>query len=180
MQTTLENLVTAYNGESNASKRYQAFARTAEEEGYVPVASLFRAAARAEEIHAKALAGVIKKLGGSAEAKLEEPAVKSTRENLAAALKGETYERDEMYPAFIEKARQERITDAVRVFNYAKTAEGTHATLYKDALDNLASWKGTEKRDFFVCGICGHTVTKIDFEKCPSCLSPKDDYQKVN
>ncbi len=180
VKSTLENLIAAHNGESNASKRYLAFAKKAEEEGYVPVASLFRAAARAEEVHAKALAAVIKKLGGTAEAKLEAPDVKTTRENVAAALKGETHERDVMYPAFVEKARQERITDAIRVFNYAKTAEGTHATFYKEALDNLNAWKGTDQKDFYVCAVCGYTVLKIDFEKCPSCMSPKDVYEKVN
>ena len=105
-ESTMSNLQAAYNGESNAHARYLAFAKKADAEGYAGAASLFRAAARAEQIHAGNHADVIKKFGRAPEAKLEQPAVKSTRENLEAALKGESYERDEMYPAFIRDARE--------------------------------------------------------------------------
>ncbi len=179
MTSTLENLATALDGESNAQQRYLAFARKAEQEGYVPVASLFRAAARAEEVHAKAHAAVIRKLGGKVEAKLETPVVGSTKENLAAAIKGETYELNEMYPAFIEAARKDGNKDALRTFNYAKTAEGEHARLYQEALNDLGSWKSGEKRSFHVCLVCGYTTTKIDFEKCPSCRAPKEKYETI-
>ena len=177
--TTLDNLQAAYDGESNANARYVAFAKKADEEGYGQVASLFRAAARAEEIHAKTHADVITKLGGTPKKDIQKLDVKSTKENLEAALKGEKYEYDVMYPAFIKKAKADGQKDALRSFNYAKTAEGEHAKLYQSALDNLKDWKGG-KKDFFVCGVCGYTVTKIDFEKCPSCFSPKDVYEKVN
>jgi rubrerythrin len=177
VKSTLENLTTAFNGESNAQQRYLAFAKKAEAEGYVPVASLFRAAARAEQVHAASHAAVIKKMGGTAEAKLETPVVKSTRENLEAAIKGETYELEQMYPGFIAVARKDGNRDAIRTFNYALAAEGDHAKLYTEALKNLDSWKSGEKRTFYVCPVCGHTVTKIDFEKCPTCFTAKDKFE---
>ncbi|MFH0980058.1 MAG: rubrerythrin family protein [Planctomycetota bacterium] len=177
--TTLDNLQSAYHGESNAHERYVAFAKKADEEGFGQVASLFRAAARAEEIHAQAHAEVIKKLGGTPKADIQKPEVKSTKENLEAALKGETYERDTMYPDFLKVAKAEKNLDATKTFNYALAAEGEHAKLYKQALDDLDQWKGG-KKEFFVCAVCGYTVTKVDFEKCPSCFSPKEKYEKIS
>src|SRR5690348_4328328 len=103
--TTLQNLQTAYNGESNAHARYLAFAKQADQDGYAQAAALFRAAARAEEIHAANHAVVIKKMGATPAAKIETALVKTTKENLEAAVKGETYERDVMYPAFLKQAR---------------------------------------------------------------------------
>ncbi|MHB8303849.1 MAG: rubrerythrin family protein [Acidobacteriaceae bacterium] len=94
----------AFNGESNAHVRYLAFAKQADGEGYGEAASLFRAAARAEEVHASNHAAVIKEMGATPKATIESPEVKSTRENLEAAIKGETYERDIMYPAFLKQA----------------------------------------------------------------------------
>ncbi len=177
--TTLANLQTAFNGESNAHARYLAFAKKAEAEGYGEVASLFRAAAKAEEIHANNHAVVIKKLGGTPEAKIETPDVKSTKENLEAAIKGETYERDTMYPGFLKQAREARNTDAIQTFNFAKTAEAEHAKLYTKALKDLAKLKGTKAKNFYVCSVCGYTVEKVDFAKCPSCFSPKEKYETV-
>ena len=178
-KTTLECLQAAYNGESNANARYTAFAVKADEEGYAGVASLFRAAATAEKIHADNHAAVIKKLGATPTADVQKPDVKSTPENLEAALKGETYERDTMYPDFLKIAKADKNRDAVQTFNYARAAETEHAKLYKEALDHLADWK-TGKKDFFVCTVCGNTVTKVDFTKCPVCFSPKEKYEKVN
>lgn len=177
--TTLDNLQTAFNGESNANARYLAFAKKADQEGYKQAATLFRAAARAEEIHAANHAVVIKKLGGTPQAKIETPLVKTTAENLQAAIKGETYERDVMYPDFIKQARAERNTDALQTFNFAKTAEAEHANLYTGAHTNLASMKNAGVK-YFVCTICGYTTTKIDFEKCPSCFNPKEKYVPVS
>ena len=115
----------------------------------------FRAAARAEEIHANNHAVVIKKLGGTPEAKIETPDVKTTKENLEAAIKGETYERDTMYPEFLKQARAVRNTDAIQTFNYAKTAEAEHAKLYTAALNNLDKSKGAKAKTFYVCGVYG-------------------------
>ena len=178
--TTLENLQTAFNGESNAHARYLAFSEKANQEGYGEVASLFRAAAKAEEVHAANHAVVIKKLGGTPEAKIETPVVGSTKENLAAAIKGESYERDTMYPEFLKQVRAEGNRDAVQTFNYAKTAESEHAKLYSQALNDLPKLKGSKSKDFFVCTVCGYTTTQMDFSKCPSCFSPKDKYEKVS
>jgi len=175
---SLANLEAAYQGESNAHARYLAFAEKADEEGYGQVASLFRAAARAEQIHAANHAEVIKQLGGEAAAKIEAPDVKSTAENLQAAIKGESYERDTMYPEFIATARQERARDAIRSFNYAQTAEAEHAKLYQQALDNLEAMRGAG-RDYYVCTVCGMTTTNLDFAKCASCFSPKEKYVAV-
>lgn len=178
--TTLENLQAAFNGESNAHARYLAFAARADQEGYGEVASLFRAAAKAEEVHAGNHAAVIKKLGDTPEAKIETPVVKSTKENLEAAIKGESYERDTMYPDFLKQARAEGNRDAVQTFNYAKTAEAEHAKLYSSALNNLPNLKGSKAKDYFVCTICGYTTSQMEFSKCPSCFSHKDKYEKVS
>ena len=177
--TTLENLQKAYDGESNARARYVECAKKAEEEGYGQVASLFRAVARSEEIHAGNHADVIKKMGGTAKADLKKPDVKSTKENLALALIGESFERDTMYPDFVKQAKAENNKDAAETFNYSLQCETGHAKLFQEALENIDQWK-TGKKDFFVCGVCGNTVTKVDFEKCPVCFTPKSKYEKVN
>ena len=178
--TTLDNLQAAFNGESNAQARYLAFAGKADEEGYGEVASLFRAAAQAEKVHAANHAVVIKKLGGTPEAKIDSPVVASTKENLEAAIKGETYERDTMYPGFLKQARTEGKRDAVQTLNYAKTAEAEHAKLYSEALNNLPNLKGSKAKDYYVCTVCGYTTVRTDFSKCPSCFTHKDKYEKVS
>lgn len=175
----LEKLMAAFDGESNAHARYVAFAKKADEEGYGQIASLFRAAARAEEIHANNHGEVIKSLGGTPKADVKTPEVKTTKENLEAALKGETYEKEEMYPEFIKVARQDRNRAAVQTFTYAMTAEAEHAKLYKAALDDMNAWKDG-KKTFYVCSVCGYTTTKLDFEKCPSCFTPKEKYEKID
>jgi rubrerythrin len=176
---TLDNLQTAFNGESNAHARYLAFATQADKEGYVQLATLFRAAAKAEEVHAANHGVVIKKMGATPQAKIETPDVKSTAENVVAAIKGETYERDVMYPDFIKQAKGERNTDALETFNYAKTAEAEHARLYTESKDNLPQMK-VKGVVFYVCTICGYTTKKVDFEKCPSCFNPKEKYVAVS
>ena len=176
--TTLQNLQTAYNGESNAHARYLAFATKADQEGYAQAASLFRAAARAEQIHAANHADVIKKIGGTPEAQIETATVKSTKENLEAAVKGETYERDVMYPDFLKTARAEGNKEAIQTFNFAKTAEAGHAKLYTSAAADPAKMKAKGVK-YEVCTVCGYTVPKVDFSKCPSCFSPKEKYESV-
>lgn len=177
-EATMSNLQAAFNGESNARLRYLAFAKQAEDEGYAGAASLFRAAARAEQIHAANHAVVIKSFGGVPEAKLEEPVVKSTGENLAAAIKGETYERDEMYPAFIRQAKAEANTAALQTFNYALAAEAEHAKLYNETLQGLESM--TESRVFYVCPVCGFTTANADVENCPTDGTPKERFEQVS
>ncbi len=176
--STMRNLQAAFNGESNAHARYLAFANKADAEGYAGVASLFRAAARSEEIHAGNHAAVIKRFDGAPEAKLEEPVVKSTRENLEAAVKGETYERDKMYPAFIGQARTEANAEAMRTFKFAQAAEVEHAKLYTEALRDLESMKAS--RVFYVCPVCGFTTPNPDLERCPTCATPKERFEQVS
>ncbi len=176
--TTLQNLQTAYNGESNAHARYLAFAQKADQEGYAQAAALFRAAARAEQIHAANHAVVIKKLGAAPEAKIETTVLKTTKENLEAAVKGETYERDVMYPEFIKQARADKNTEAIQTFNMAKSAEAEHAKLYTGAAADPSKMKAKGVK-YEVCTVCGYTVTKVDFAKCPSCFSPKEKYESV-
>jgi rubrerythrin len=168
----------AFQGESNAQAKYLAFAAKADEEGYAGVASLFRAAAAAEGIHAENHAEVIRQLGAKAVATIAEVKVATTRENLETAISGESYEWDVMYPGMINRARRDRERAAIRSFNFAMTAERSHATFYRAALADMDSWKS--KRDFFVCGVCGETVAQLDFTKCPSCFSPVKEYRKVN
>lgn len=176
--TTLENLQASYNGESNAKARYEAFAVKADAEGYTKAGSLFRAAAKAEEVHAASHAKVIQKLGGKPAANVQQPEVKSTRENLETALKGETYERDTMYPAFIKAAQVKGDKSAVTTFNHALKAEGQHAEYYAEALSSLEAWKGGTK-DFAVCPECGNTTTDPSFKNCPVCGEPRRNFVAV-
>jgi rubrerythrin len=173
---TLKNLQAAYNGESNAHARYLAFAKKAEEEGYMQAASLFKAAATAEAIHASNHAALIRKMGAKPEAKLETPPVKSTRENLEAAIQGESYERTTMYPQFIEQANKEGNKEAVETFEYAEEAEAEHAKLYTQAKDNLEDWKEA-KMVFYVCPECGYTTTTL--QNCPECGNDKNLFLEV-
>ncbi|UWZ84591.1 rubrerythrin family protein [Occallatibacter riparius] len=177
--TTLENMQAAFNGESNAHARYIAFAQQADKEGYRDVANLFRAAARAEQIHASNHAEVIKQLGAQPKADIENAQVKSTRENLESAVKGETYERDTMYPDFIKQAKSDGNAKATRSLNLAKTAEAEHAKLYRAALEGLSGGKTASAAGYYVCPVCGFTARVPDFEKCPSCFTPKEKFEKI-
>ena len=175
---TLANLQAAFNGESNACERYIQFARKADQEGFAGVASLFRAAARAEDIHAANHATVIRKMGETPHKTVDPVTVRSTRENLMTAIEGETYERDVMYPEFIKFAQQEKNTAAARTFNFALEAETEHARLYADALANLNAKK--TKTKYFVCAVCGYTAEKLDAERCPVCNNPKEKFEIVS
>ncbi len=177
---TLENLMTAFNGESNAHAKYLAYAKAADSEGYGKVASLFRAAAEAENIHLRNHATVIKAMGGDPKAEIKLPQIRSTRENLEDAVKGETYEEKTMYPEFMKQAEKEGNKDALRSFFFAKSAEAGHAKLYGEALRNLKAWKGA-KADFYVCPTCGFTVEgKPAFQTCPICRTPTLAYKLVS
>jgi rubrerythrin len=176
---TLDNLQAAFNGESNAHASYLAFAAKADEEGFAPVASLFRAAARAEEHHARNHAKVIRKLGATPAAIIELPPVKSTRENLEAAIRGETYERDVMYPNFIAKAQKDGIAEAVSTFQLAQAVEAEHAQLYAEALKSLESLRGGEPVVYYVCPYCGSTTAKAGFGLCPVCSTPEEEFEEI-
>jgi rubrerythrin len=108
---------------------------------------------------------------------VERPTVKSTRENLAAAIKGETYERDEMYPGFIRQARSDGCGAAARTFSLALAAETEHAKLYTETLANLAHM--TASRLFYVCPVCGFTTSNSAFDRCPTCATPKERFEQI-
>lgn len=176
---TIDNLQTAYNGESNARAKYLAFATQADKDGYPAVASLFRAAAEAEGIHASNHAVVIKKLGGTPSAKIETPPAKTTDENLRNAIEGETYEKDTMYPEFLKTARAAGMPDAVRTFNLALAAEVEHANLYTADLKELPALKGRAAVNYRVCPVCGFTTAKTDLKNCPTCFTPSEKFRVV-
>jgi rubrerythrin len=178
-KTIDNNLQIAYNGESNAHARYSAFARKADDEGYGRVASLFRAAAKAEEIHAHNHAAVIEKMGGVPILKIHPTEVGSTQENLQAAIEGEKYECDIMYPEFIEAAKRENAAAAVGTFTLALKVEAVHAVLYQDALDNLEERKGGS-HTYYVCPDCGNTLEELTILKCLICGHPKSGFISVN
>ena len=177
-KTTLDNLLAAYNGESNAKAKYEAFAVKAEEEGYLSVAALFKAGARSEEIHANKHAAEIKKLGAKPVADIKAPEVKTTAENLEAAIKGETYETDSMYPEFLKQAEADKNSGAAMSFRGALATETEHAKLYKQALAELDSWKAAGK-EFLVCQICGFISTDPALRKCPVCAAPRSKFDVI-
>jgi len=177
---TLANLQAAYDGESNAHARYLAFAEKAETEDYGQIASLFRAAARAEQIHLTNRAAVIRQMGAEPHAIIEMAAVKSTRENLeASANKGEAYERDTMYPGFIEQAKAENNGAAIQTFEFARAAEAQHFRLFTEALNNLDNMKD-KGHTYYVCTVCGYTIGEPSPGDCVSCSSPREKYEAVN
>jgi rubrerythrin len=172
-EATVKNLIAAFEGESNAHAKYVAFAVKAEAEDLPGAASLFRAAARAEQIHANNHARVIRQLGSGPVAEIHPVTVKSTLENLKVALAGEQYEIDSMYPDFIAEAKTHNNTAAIRTFERAMEAEITHARLYSEAIKLLESAEeGTwlaAPRNFYVCPACGYTSEEREGEHCPVC-----------
>ena len=160
---TEKDLLEAFAGESQANRRYLAFSKQAEKEGYHQVARLFRAAAEAETVHAH---NHLRALG----------AVKTTAENLKEAISGETHEFKTMYPAMIEDAQQEGQKAAERSFVYANEVEKEHAALYEQALNGPDK---LEAVDYFVCSVCGYVSEKEPPEKCPVCSSKSTVFFKV-
>ncbi len=176
---TLGNLQAAYQGESNAQARYLAWAQKADAEGYLKVGKMFRALAVSESLHAEKHARVILSLKGVPATKPVAPTVGTTQENLAAAIKGETYEVDTMYPAYVMQAQKDKLPAAVGSFQSAKAVEASHAQLLARALNNLAAWK-TPLDDFWVCSVCGNVVDNRNFQFCPICKAPVSAYKKVS
>ena len=164
MPTTEQNLKEAFAGESQANRKYLAFAQQAEKEGLKQVAKLFRAAAEAETIHAHAHLRTMKGIG-------------STTDNLKEAITGETHEFTKMYPAMIETAKAEGNKAAERGFTWANEVEKVHAELYQKALDQLGNMDET---DYYICGACGYTAEGEAPEKCPVCGANKNAFRKVD
>ena len=165
MPATIENLKTAFAGESQANRKYLAFARRAEKDGYPQIARLFRAAAEAETIHALAH---LQNMGG----------VGTTIENLQSAIAGETYEYTEMYPPMVEQAKSENHKGKT-MLEYASKVERVHAALYQQALAALQAGKDLDAMDLYLCPVCGHLEFGKPPEKCPFCGLPAARYQKI-
>jgi rubrerythrin len=182
-EITIKNLLTAYQGEMNTQARYRSFAAQADAEGLPGVASLFRAAARAEQIHANAQARAIRHLGGTATAVIELSRVDHTLENLRSALDGENYEIATVYPAFIEEASARINAMATRSFQWALEAERTHARLYAEAVhllesNDMQSWIAA-RRDFYVCPVCACTSKDRPDGNCGVCNYPSDRLEAI-
>jgi len=155
MVNTESNLKEAFAGESQANRKYLAFAKKAEQEGFTNVARLFRTAAEAETIHAL---GHFAAMGG----------IGSTADNLRAAVTGETHEHTEMYPPMLQQAIEEDHR-AKRMFGYAMKAEAVHAKLYKMALEAVETGRDLSETKFYLCPVCGHIEFGAPPAACPIC-----------
>jgi rubrerythrin len=164
MSKTEDGLKEAFAGESQANRKYLAFAKKAEEEGYKQVAKLFRAAAEAETVHAH---NHLRELKG----------VKSTKENLEASISGESYEFLTMYPAMIADAQAESNKSAERSFTIANEVEKVHHRLYKMALENLGK---NAETDYYICKVCGYTAEGEAPDTCPVCGAKKVAFYQVD
>jgi len=165
MSKSEENLKEAFAGESQANRKYLAFAAKADQEGFPQAAKLFRAAAEAETVHAHAHLRALK-------------GIKSTKENLQEAIAGETHEFKSMYPAMIEAAKAEGNKDADRTFHFANEVEKIHAGLYQEMLNKLDSAK--DSYSYYVCPVCGYTAEKEAPEICPICGAKGKMFKKVD
>ncbi len=166
MGSTQENLKAAFAGESQANRRYLYSAEQADKDGHQQIARLFRAVAEAETVHAR---NHLKTLGE----------IKSTRENLEAAIGGEHYEFTTMYPEFIEQARAEGSKRAEVVLDYANKVEKVHHTLYGKALQALEEGQPLEDKPYLVCQVCGYTVAGEAPGKCPICQAPQERFRRI-
>lgn len=165
MSKTEQALKEAFAGESQANRKYLAFAAKADQEGYPQIARLFRAAAEAETVHAhnhlRALKGI-----------------KSTKENLQEAINGETHEFKKMYPEMIEAAKSEGQKEAERSFNFANEVEKIHAQLYQKLFDGFG--KPQENYPYYVCPICGYTAEKSSPGVCPVCGAKGEMFKRID
>ncbi len=165
MSTTEQNLKDAFAGESQANRKYLAFARKAEQDGFKNVARLFRTAAEAETIHAH---GHLNAMNG----------VGTTTDNLRAAVAGETYEYKEMYPPMLQQAEADD-HKAQRMFGFALKAEAVHANLYEMALQAVMQGKDLAEANFYLCPVCGHIELGQPPTVCPICGTRGEKFQKV-
>jgi rubrerythrin len=167
MSKTIENLKEAFAGESQANRRYLAYAQKAEAEGLIQIAKLFKAAAEAETVHAHNHLRVLSE-------------IKSTRENLERAVSGETFEFKTMYPKYLAEAEDEGNKQAAWSFDVANQVEQIHAKLFSKAIDTLQKGEKPISVDYFVCSVCGNTVEGKPPSKCPICGAPEAQFCRVN
>jgi rubrerythrin len=167
MSDTTGNLKAAFAGESQANRRYLAFARKADAEGLMQVAKLFRAAAEAETVHALNHLRILGEIG-------------MTVSNLDEAISGETFEYTKMYPEFLDAARKERNKQAEWSFNVANQVEEIHAGLFQTALAALKGSGDVTEVDYYVCNVCGNTVETTPPDRCPICGAPRAQFIEVD
>lgn len=177
---TIKDLKSAFIGESTASAKYAAYAQRAEKEGYKNIAVLFRAASKAESIHASNHKAVLQQAG----AELPEPdpkfEVKSTRENLQDAIAGENYEITTMYPDFLKTAKAENVSLAMISFNYAYQTEKKHKAMYEKALNALDDKvENTLPAMYMVCSTCGNTYEGEAPERCGISMTPRERFLTI-
>ena len=166
MSKTTTNLQEAFAGESQANRKYLAYAQKAEKDGFPQVAKLFRAAAEAETIHAHAHLRVM-------------DGVQGTVENLKDAIEGEGHEFKTMYPEFLATAQEEGNKKAEISFKNALAVEEIHHGLYGEALEAVSARKDLPSTAIHVCDICGNTVYGDAPDRCPVCNAPKDRFFEV-
>jgi rubrerythrin len=167
MSQTSENLQAAFAGESQASRKYLYFAEKADEEGHKQIARLFRAASDAETVHAR---NHLKVMQG----------IKSTADNLKAAIDGEHYEFTKMYPDFMKQANAEGDKKANNTFDLANKVEQIHHRLYQAALTMLEKSQAIAEKPMYVCQYCGNTVEGEPPDKCPICGMPKTMFKRID
>ncbi len=165
MSTTYQNLADAFAGESQARNKYLAFARKADADGLPQVARLFRAAAAAEAVHAQ---NHFRAMGE----------IKTTAENLQAAIDGEHFEVVTMYPPYIEDAKSSEEKRAQKSFEWAWAVEKEHEALYQSALETLGLEQ--DSYEYYVCPVCGHTHPRCAPEACPVCGAPGSKFEKIS
>jgi rubrerythrin len=178
-ETAVRHLLAAFEGESIAHAKYTAFAARADADGLHGAAGLFRAAARAEQIHANHHARVIRQFGSEPVATVHPVEVKSTLENLNEARAGERYEIDSMYPEFLREARSHNNKTAVLTFEWALAGEKTHARLFSEAIAVLESGWLIAARTFYVCSACGYTSETPEADRCPTCNLPWEKFEVI-
>jgi rubrerythrin len=164
---TSENLQFAFAGESQANRKYLFFADKADEEGHKQIARLFRAAADSEMVHARNHLKVMK-------------GIKSTKDNLLAAISGENYEFTEMYPIFVKQAEADTEKDAENSFDWANKVERVHHQLFKTALSTLEKDQVMSDKTLYVCQNCGYTLQGEAPEKCPVCGVLKNMFKRID
>jgi rubrerythrin len=167
MSKTDENVQNAFAGESQANRKYLFFAEKADKEGHKQIARLFRAAADAETAHARNHLNVVQ-------------GVKSTQENLQAAVSGENHEFTEMYPGFIKQAETDGAKEAIGSFDLANQVEEIHHTMFSDFLGKLEQGEVIEEKPIYVCQYCGNTVEGEAPDKCPVCGAPKKMFKSID
>jgi rubrerythrin len=178
---TIENLKAGIKGETTASAKYAAFAQKAREEGNDTIAKLFDAASKSESIHAANHKKVLEDLGEKMEDFKPEFEVRSSIENIQAAIEGETYEVSSMYPQFIADAKTENVEKAVKSFTWAVDTEKKHQEFYKKALDAIsANSENMLSFEYVVCPVCGNTYSKASMdEKCAFCQTAKEKFISI-